>query len=184
VGRTFTNLLHDWRGGDRSALDELMPLIYGELHKIAARHLRGERAGHTFKPTDLVAEAYLKLADGTPPELADRVHFFAVAARSMRQILVDHARKRDAGKRGAGERPVTFDEGLVGTDRPGELLSLDAGLEALAKFDAQKARIVELHYFGGLTQDEVATVLEIHVNTVARNLRLAEAWIHAHLKDH
>ncbi len=183
MSRTLTHLLRDWRDGDRAALDELVPLVYAELYKIASRHLRGERSNHTFRPTDLVAEAYVKLAEGQPPEWNDRVHFFAVAARSMRQILVDHARKRDAEKRGSGKQAVTFDEGLVGTDRPAELLALDAGLEALAKFDERKARVVELHYFGGLTQDEVATVLGVHVNTVARDLRLAEAWIHAHLKD-
>lgn len=184
MDRTLTVLLRDWRGGDRAALDELMPLVYGELHKIASRFLRGERANHTFRPTDLVAEAYLKLADGQAPDIQDRVHFFAIAARSMRRILVDHARKRAAEKRGSGKQAVTFDEALIGTERPEELLALDAGLEALAKFDERKARVVELHYFGGLSQDEVAAVVGVHVNTVARDLRLAEAWIHAHLADH
>src|SRR6185503_11193271 len=109
----------------------------------------------------------LRLAEGTQPELNDRVHFFAIAARTMRQILVDHSRKHNASKRGSGDRPITFDEGLVGGDRPEELLALDDALEALGKFDERKARAVELHYFGGLKQDEIAAVLDVHVNTVA-----------------
>ena len=180
--RTVTMLLRDWRGGNESALQELMPLVYAELHKLAASYMRGERAGHTMRPTDLVGEAYLRLAEGTQPELNDRVHFFAIAARTMRQILVDHSRKHNASKRGSGDRPITFDEGLVGGDRPEELLALDDALEALGKFDERKARAVELHYFGGLTQDEIAGVLGVHVNTVARDLKLAEAWIHRHLR--
>lgn len=178
----MTILLRDWRNGDRDALDELMPLVYTELHRIAAGYMRGERRGHTLRATDLVGEAYLRLADAGHTELNDRVHFFAIAARTMRQILVDHARKRDAAKRGGGERPVTFDEGLVAGERPEELLALDAAIDALAKFDERKARVIELHYFGGLKQDEVAEALGVHVNTVARDLRLAEAWIHQHLR--
>ena len=174
-------LLRDWRGGDQSALDALMPIVYAELHKLAASYMRGERAGHTMRATDLVGEAYVRLAEGTQPDLNDRAHFFAIAARTMRQILVDHARKRGAEKRGSGDRPVTFDEGLVGTERPEEIVALDEALEALTKFDEGKARVIELHYFGGLTQEEVARVLDVHVNTVARDLKLAEAWIHRHL---
>jgi len=180
--RTVTVLLRDWRGGDQSALDALMPLVYAELHKLASSYMRGERVGHTMRATDLVGEAYLRLAEGTQPDLNDRVHFFAIAARTMRQILVDHARKRAASKRGSGDRPVTFDDGLVGTERPEEVVALDEALEALAKFDERKARVIELHYFGGLTQDEVARVLDVHVNTVARDLKFAEAWIHRHLR--
>ncbi len=181
--RTVTRLLEDWRGGDRDALDELLPMVYGELHKLADGYMRGERKGHTLRPSDLVGEAYLRLADAEHPQWNSRVHFFAIAARTMRQILVDHARKRDAAKRGGGERAVTFDEGLVGGERPDELIALDDALLALATFDERKARAIELHYFGGLTQDEIAEVLEVHVNTVARDLRLAEAWIHRHLRE-
>jgi RNA polymerase sigma factor (TIGR02999 family) len=180
--RTVTLLLRDWRGGDRAALDELMPIIYAELHRLAAGYLRGERVGHTFRPTELVSEAYLRLADGGQPEWNDRAHFFAIAARTMRQILVDHARKRNAAKRGDGERPVTLDEGLIAVDRPEAMIALDEALVALEKFDDRKARAVELHYFGGLTHEEVAQALEVHVNTVARDLRLAEAWIHRHVR--
>ena len=144
-----------------------MPTVYAELHQLADRYMRRERVGHTLRPTDLVAEAYEKLVDASP-DLHDRVHFFAIAARVMRQIPVDHARKRTTAKRGSGERPVTLDEALVGGGRPEELIELDRALEELAKFDARRARAVELHYFGGLTHDEVAEALDVHVNAVAR----------------
>jgi RNA polymerase sigma factor (TIGR02999 family) len=181
--RTVTALLRDWRGGDHDAADALLPRIYDELHRLAARHLRGERDGHTFRPTDLVSEAYLRLSAGEQPEWADRVHFFAIAARTMRQILVDHARKHRAAKRDGGARPITLDDDVVDAGRPDELLALDDALGELAKFDERKARAIELSYFGGLTQDEIAQVLEVHVNTVARDLKLAEAWLHRQLRD-
>ena len=178
-----TGLLRAWRGGDRGALDALIPIVYDELRRLATVYLRGERVGHTFKPTDLVSEAYMRLAGANPPDWTDRVHFFAVTARSMRQILVDHARKRSAAKRGRGERVITFDEELVGSSRPDELVALDEALEALAQFDERKARVVELQSFGGLTQADIAEVLGVHVNTIARDLKLAEAWIHRYLRD-
>ena len=174
-------LLRDWRGGDASALQELMPLIYAELHKLAASYMRDERPGHTLRPTDLVGEAYLRLADGNSPELESRVHFFGIAARVMRQILVDHARKHNAEKRGAGKRPVTLEEDVVAVESPADLVALDDTLEALAKFDERKARAVELHYFGGLTHLEIAAVLGVHANTVNRDLQLALAWIRQQL---
>jgi len=180
--RTVTLLLRDWRGGDRAALDELLPIIYAELHKLAAGYLRGERVGHTFRPTDLVSEAYLRLADGAKPEWNDRVHFFAIAARTMRQILVDHARKRNAAKRGDGDRPVTFDEGTIAAAPPERMIALDDALVALEAFDERKARAIELHYFVGLTHDEIAEALGVHVNTVGRDLRLGEAWIQRHIR--
>jgi RNA polymerase sigma-70 factor, ECF subfamily len=180
--RNVTTLLREWRAGDRAAFNQLMPLVYDGLHRLASRYLRGERAGHTFRPTDLVSELYLKMVGSAQPEWNDRIHFFAIASRGMRQILVDYAHKRCADKRGGGDQPLTFDEGLVGTDRPHELIALDGALEELVKFDERKARTVELHYFGGLNQDAVAAVLGVHVNTVARDLRLAEAWIHRHLR--
>jgi RNA polymerase sigma factor (TIGR02999 family) len=127
-------------------------------------YLSRERPGQTLRPTDLVSEAYLRLASGSQPNLENRVHFFGIAARTMRQILVDHARKRDAGKRGGGERPG-LDDQVAAVERLAELLALDAALEELAAFDARKARIVELLYFGGLTQDEIAQVENLHVNT-------------------
>jgi RNA polymerase sigma factor (TIGR02999 family) len=181
--RTVTVLLRAWRDGDRAALDELLPVIYEELYRLASRYMRGERAGHTLRPTDLVSEAYLRLGGSSPPDWNGRVHFFAVAARNMRQILVDHARKRSAEKRGAGVKAVTFDEQLIAGDRPSELVALDEALVALAAFDERKARAVELHYFGGLTQAEIAEVLDVHINTVARDLRLAEAWLHRYVSE-
>ncbi len=179
--RTVTLLLRDWRAGDKGALDDLVPMVYAELRKLASGYLRGERVGHTFRPTDLVSEAYLRLADATPPDWNDRVHFFAIAARTMRQILVDHARKRGAAKRGDGAVPVTLDDQLVGAARPDELLALDEALVALEQQDERKARVVELHYFGGMTQDEIAASLDVHVNTVLRDLKFAKAWIHRRL---
>jgi len=180
---TVTTLLRSWRAGDEDALEQLIPIVYEELRRIAALHLRRERAAHTLHPTDLVAEAYLRLAGGAQPDLADRVHFFAVAARNMRQILVDHARRRTADKRGGGERALTLDEGLIGGERPAELVRLDEALEELAKLDARKARTIELHYFGGLGHAEVAQVLGVHASTVARDLRVGEAWLHRFLRD-
>ena len=175
-------LLRAWRQGDRAAFDEIAPVICNELRRLAAFHLRGERPGHTFSPTDLISECYLRLAEGAQLDFNDRVHFFAIASRNMRQILVDHARKRCAEKRGAGERPLEFDETRIATDRPWELVALDDALEALAKFDERKARVTELRYFGGLTQEEIAAVCDIHVNTVARDLRLSEAWLRRQLR--
>ena len=179
--RDFTRLLRAWRQGDRAAFDEIAPQIYDELRRLATFHLRGERPGHTFGPTDLISEAYLRLAGGAEYEFNDRVHFFAIAARNMRQILVDHARRRCAEKRGAGERPIEFNEERIVTDRPWELVALDEALDKLAKFDERKARVIELHYFGGLTHAEIATVCDVHVNTVGRDLRLGEAWLRRQL---
>jgi RNA polymerase sigma factor (TIGR02999 family) len=144
--RTLTLLLRDWRAGNQAAFEELVPLVYSELHDIAAAYMRGERPSHTLRPGELVAEAYLRLAESAhPPDLDDRVHFFGIAAKTMRQILVDHARKRNAVKRGDGAQPVTFDDALVAGERPEELIALDDGLKALAAFDQRKARVVEVH---------------------------------------
>jgi RNA polymerase sigma factor (TIGR02999 family) len=136
-----------------------------------------------LRPTELVAEAYLRLLGASPSDLADRAHFFAIAGRNMRQILVDHARRRDRGKRGGGERPITLDASIAAVERPEALVALDDALVALAALDARKAQIIELSYFSGLTQAEIASLLDIHVNTVARDLRLAEAWIHAQMRE-
>jgi RNA polymerase sigma factor (TIGR02999 family) len=179
-GPSITELLQDWRAGDRGALDALIPLVYAELRRLADSYLRRERPNHTFRPTDLVGEAYVRLA-GTQFDIRDRAHFLAVAARLMRQILVDHARRSTASKRGSGERPITLDDRLVVIARPDAFIELDQALDALASFDGRKAQAVELHYFGGLTHDEIAAVLGVHVNTVANDLRLAEAWLHRQL---
>jgi RNA polymerase sigma-70 factor, ECF subfamily len=176
-----TRLLRRWGGGDPAALDQLTPVLYRELRRVAAGHLRRERPGHTLQPTALVHETYLRLIGSDQPEWSDRAHFFAIAARHMRQILVDHARRRNARKRGGGQA-VTLDEGLPATARPLDVIALDDALEALARLDQRKARILELHYFGGLGQEEIAAVLEVHVNTVARDLRLARAWLRLQLE--
>lgn len=181
-GGTLTLLLKQWRGGSAAALEQLTSVVYDELRRIAARHLHRERPGHQFRPTDLVSEAYVRLMDGQPPDLNDRVHFFAFASRLMRQILVDHARKRRAGKRGGGVNPVTLDDAVVSVDGPEELLALDSALNALAELDARKAQAVELHYFGGLTHKEVAVALGFHVNTITEDLRFAAAWLNRNLR--
>jgi RNA polymerase sigma factor (TIGR02999 family) len=182
VPQTVTMLLRDWRAGDAAAFAALLPIVYDELQRVAAAYLRGERPDHSMRAPDLVAEAYLRLAGSEQPEWQDRLHFFGIAARTMRQVLVDHARRRTAAKRGDGARPVTLDEALASTNRSEELIALDEALAALAGFDERKSRIVELHYFGGLTHNEVAELLGVHVRTVARDLRLAESWIHRRLR--
>jgi RNA polymerase sigma factor (TIGR02999 family) len=180
--RSVTVLLHEWQRGDAAALEALGPILKTELRKLAAAHLRRERRGHTLSPTELVSEAVLRLM-GDAVEWNDRVHFYAVAARHMRHVLVEHARKRRAEKRGGGERPITLRDTVVGAgERPAELVALDDALQALAREDERKARVVELSYFGGLGQAEIAMVLGVHVNTVARDLRLAEAWLRRELE--
>lgn len=174
--RPLTGLLARWREGDLDALDQLTRLVYGELKRLAAGRLRHEKSGHTLTPTALVSEAFLRLI-GDAPSFEDRVHFFAAAARHMRHILVDFARTRGAQKRGAGQRPVTFDDATAAVEPTGDLVAVDEALTALAEVDARKARVVELHFFGGMTLSEVAAALEVHPNTVLRDLRLAEAWL-------
>ena len=181
--KSVTVLLRDWRRGDADALNKLVPIVYDELRRLAARFLRDERAGHTLRPTDLVSEAYLRLIGAHPHELHDRAHFLAIAGANMRQILVDHARKRSRVKRGGGQRPITLADDVIATDRPEELVALDDALVALAVIDARKAKVVELSYFSGLSQAEIAEVVGVHVNTVARDLRLAEAWLHRHIRE-
>lgn len=183
-GNQVTSLLRAWRAGDEGALEQLVPLVYAELRRLADREMRRERVGHTFRPTDLVSEAYLRLSEGTAPELNDRAHFFAVAVRYMRQVLVDHARHHAAEKRGARAHRVTLDESIaVAVDQAEELIALDDALRALAEQDPRKAQVVELHYLGGMTQEEIALVLDVHVNTVARDLRFAAAWLGRALAD-
>jgi len=175
---SVTRLLVDWSRGDREALDALTPLVYRELHRLAQGHLRRERPGHTLQPTALIHEAYLRMVDQELPEFNSRAHFFGVATQYMRQILVDHARGRQAKKRGSGQRAVPLEEAAAYSDEhPEELLALDAALEALARLDERKARIVELRHFGGLTPPETAELLGISLSTVGRELRSAEAWL-------
>jgi RNA polymerase sigma-70 factor (ECF subfamily) len=177
-----TQLLAAWSHGDRTALDKLIAVVQPELRRLARRHLRRERPGHTLQTTAVVNEVYLKLVDKSHPGWEGRAHFFAVAAQLMRRILVDHARTRRAQKRGGGAVKVELDEAaLVSEGRAAELLALDQALDRLAAFDPRKCQVVEMRYFGGLTIDEIADVLEIHPNTAARDWSAARAWLYAEL---
>lgn len=177
AGSEVTRLLRAWREGDEQALDSLLPLVYEELRAIAAASFRGERAGHTLQPTALVHEAYLRLASAQV-DWNDRVHFFAIAARTMRRLLVDHAREQGAARRGGGWIQTTLDTGLdLAGGPPLEILELDQALDRFARQDARAAGAVELHYFGGLSHEETASVLGVSPATVDRDLRLARAWL-------
>ena len=177
-----TQLLCDWRSGDGDALEKLVPLIQPELQRLAHHYMSRERAGHTLQTTALVDDAYLRLADNSHPEWQNRAHFFAAAAQLMRRIMVDHARRRQALKRGGGAVMVALDEARDATQsRAADLLELDEALEKLALFDRRKADVVEMRYFGGLTMEEIAEVLKIHVNTVTRDWTAARAWLFATL---
>ncbi len=173
---TVTTLLKQWRSGDSDALSQLTPLIYGDLHRIAARHLRSERPEHTLQATALVNEALVKLAEADV-EIEDRAHFGAIAARMMRHILTDYGRARRSQKRGGGDAPVTLIEDRVTELPQTDIVDLDEALQVLAQLDERKADILVLHYFGGMTYDETAEVLEISAATVDRHLRLAKAWL-------
>lgn len=175
----ITGLLHRMSAGDLSAETELIPKVYGELRKLASRHLRQERPGHTLLPTDLVHEAYLKLAGQKTAEWKDRVHFFALAARLMRQIMVDYARRHGAQKRGGLAMQVPLEDDLLSGDRQIRLVNdLDAALQNLASFDKRLAAVVEMRFFGGLTEEEIAEVLGVSPRTVKRDWALARAWLY------
>lgn len=177
-----TQLLCEWRDGDPSAVEKLIPLVQPELHRLAHRYMSRERPGHTLQTTALLNDAYLELSDKTHPKWENRAHFFAVAAQLMRRIMVDHARQRQALKRGGGAVRVTLDESVLSPEtRSEELLALDEALEKLALLDRRKADVVEMGYFGGLTMEEIAEVMKIHVNTVTRDWRAARAWLFATL---
>jgi RNA polymerase sigma factor (TIGR02999 family) len=174
---SVTRLLVAWRGGDAGALDRLTPLIYSQLHAIARRYLRAERPGHTLSTTALVHEAFIKLIEADIP-WQDRCHFLAIAARQMRRILVDHARARDASKRGARAERVTLDEAIASPSGDSfEIIALDTALGRLERQDQRMARLIELLYFGGLTYDEAAAALGISPATVDRDHRMAKAWL-------
>lgn len=172
----ITNLLLDWRAGDPEAVERLMPLVYDELRRLAHRYLRNERAGAMLQTTELVHEAYLRLV-GFDASWEGRSHFFAVTARMMRNILVDRARALRARKRGGGETPVTLLEVDLPVAPAVDLVRLDDALRDLSRFDTRKGRILEMHYFGGMTHSEVADVLDVSVSTVEREGRLARAWL-------
>ncbi|MBS1809576.1 MAG: sigma-70 family RNA polymerase sigma factor [Acidobacteria bacterium] len=178
-----TRLLLDWRRGNHAALDQLMPLVYHELHQQARRYLRRERPDHTLQPTALVHEAYLQLVDQTQVNWENRAHFFGAAAQAMRRILVDSARAHQAEKRGAGQENLPLDEAIgVADKRSTELIALDDALKTLATMDAQQCRVVELRYFGGLSIEETAEVLSISPATVKREWNSAKVWLHHEIK--
>lgn len=175
----FTRLLSDLRSGDRTVLDQLTPMVYEELHRLAGSLFRQQRSDHTLQSTALVHEAWLKLSGSEAAPWQSRAHFMAVAARAMRQILIDHSRSHRAAKRGSGGVKVELEEGVAFTaGRAPEVLALDESLSKLAEFDARKARIVEMRYFGGLTGEEIAEVEQISTATVTRELRMAQAWLY------
>jgi RNA polymerase sigma factor (TIGR02999 family) len=174
----ITVLLRRWGDGEQEAMEALMPLIYGELRTIARRYLRREREGHTLETSALVHEAYFRLVDQERVHWGGRSHFYAIAAQSMRRILVDHARRHRYQKRGGGTLPVPLDEAFhLGDQRPVDLVALDDALQELASEDPTKAQLVELRFFGGLSHPEIAEVMEVSLSTVERSWRLARAWL-------
>ena len=176
ITHEVTRLLTEWANGNERAVDEVTPLVYGELRQLAAGYLRKERAGHTLQPTALVHEAYLRLVDQSKPNWQNRSHFYGVAARVMRQILVDHARRKQAGKRAGIKVPLEQAVSFRG-DRSRDLVALDSALTELEKLDARKCKAIELRYFGGLAMEEIAQAMDLSIETVRRDLRMAEAWL-------
>jgi RNA polymerase sigma factor (TIGR02999 family) len=172
-----THLLIRWGHGDRSVLDQLTPIIYQDLLRLARARLSREQGGHTLQPTALVHEAYVRLADQKKLQVENRLHFYAIASNTMRRVLIEHARKRKAQKRGGGLR-VTLEPGMsIVEERAPDLLMLDDALSQLAQIDARKSHAIELKFFGGLSTEEISSVLGISVATVGRELRLGQAWI-------
>jgi len=181
--RDVTRLLQQWRGGNQQALDQLMPIVYDELRRLAKRCLYSERPGHTLRATALVNEAYIRLLDADIG-WQDRAHFYAVAARVLRRILVEYARSHARQKRGGGEDLVPLDEAVVvGPQAASMVLDLDEALERLAALDPRKSEIIQLLFFGGLTYEETAAALDISPATVHRELKLAKAWLHRELAE-
>jgi len=180
----ITRLLIDWRGGDQAALEQLIPLVHEELRRLARRHMAHERVGHTLQATALVNEAFVRLIDVRQVKWQDRAHFFAMSSRLMRRILVDFARSKGYQKRGGGAQKVSFDEALLVAREPGQdLVALDDALTALAAFDGRKAQVVEMRFFGGLSVEETAEALNVSVDTVMRDWKLAKAWLLRELKQ-
>lgn len=179
-----TRLLKAWGSGNTAALDQLIPIVYGELRAVAARYLRRERQDHTLQPTALVNEAYLRLIDQKQVQWQNRAHFMGVAAQMMRRILLDHAKSAHRAKRGGGARKVSLEEALsLSDERANDLVELDEALTALAAFDERKSRVVELRYFGGLSVEETAEVLKVSEITVARDWKIAKAWLYTYIED-
>ena len=181
--RSITRLLNDWANGESTALEELTPLVYGELHALARTYL-SRRRHQTLQPTELIDELYLRLIDRSlPPRWESRSHFFGIAARLMRRVLVDHARARRAAKRGGDAHPVTLEETIAWSPaRAPDVLEVDEVLSRLSEFDERKAKVIELRYFGGMKREEIAAALGLTLSTVKRDLRLAEAWLRRALR--
>lgn len=179
----LTGLLVEWAQGDKAALDRLTPLVYDEIRRIAHREMQREREGHTLQTTALINEAYLRLAGSQNVDWQNRAHFFAVTAQVMRHILIDHARRRRYVKHGGEAQRVAFDVAIdeavvMSRPRAAELVALDEALDELAKLDPRKSRVVELRYFGGLSLEETAEVIDVSLMTVRRDWRAAKAWLY------
>ena len=180
----ITELLHEWSNGNQQALEDLMPIVYDELHKQASRYLRRERRNHTLQTTALIHEAYIRLVEQRNVNWESRTHFFAIAAKLMRRILVDHARSRNRLKRGGDVQTVPFEETtmIVDKGRTVDLLLLDEALNRLMELDERQVRVVELRYFSGLNLEETASALNVSRTTVANDWNMAKAWLHRELK--
>jgi RNA polymerase sigma factor (TIGR02999 family) len=179
-----TQLLLAWNDGDQAAFDQLIPLVHSELRRLARHYMRSERAGHTLQTTALVNEAYLRLVNGRQVEWRNRAHFFGIAARLMRQILVDFARARNYEKRGGGARHILLNEALAMGPKEGtDLLALDDALKALAQVDERKSQVVEMRFFGGLSEKEMAMALNVSPETIRRDWRLAKSWLLRYLSE-
>jgi RNA polymerase sigma factor (TIGR02999 family) len=180
----LTGLLVEWRDGDKAALDRLMPLVYHELRRIAHRYVQRERAGHTLQTSALVNEAYLRLAGQQEVSWQNRAHFFAVTAQTMRHLLIDHARRRRYAKHGGELQQVPIADACeMSMDRATELIALEEALDELATLDQRKSRVVELRYFGGLSLEETADVMNVSLMTVRRDWRAAKAWLYRRIRD-
>ncbi len=180
----ITELLAEWREGNQSALDELYPLVYDELHRLARRYMSRERKDHTLQTTALINEAYVRLVDQKNVNWANRSHFFAISAQIMRRILIDHARRHAYAKRGGGAQQVSLEEvAAVAPDQGREILRLDEALKSLAERDPRRSQVVELRYFGGLNNEEIAGVLHVSENTVTRDWNMARAWLYQQLTE-
>lgn len=178
----ITQLLAEWSDGNQAALDDLYPLVYDELHRLARRYMSRERKGHTLQTTALINEAYVRMVDQRNVRWANRSHFFAISAQIMRRILIDHARRQAYAKRGGGARQVSLDETATVVEGDlSEFLRLDEALKSLAELDSRRSQVVELKYFGGLNNDEIAEVLKISKNTVMRDWNMARAWLYRQL---
>ena len=176
--REVTQLLQAWRAGDQAALDQLMPVVYVEMHRLAHIYMRRERPGHTLQTSALINEAYIRLIDATQVEWKDRAHFFAISANVMRRILVEFARSRRSARRGADPETVELKEGIVSArERSSDLVALDDALTALAEVDPREAKVVELRFFGGLSVEETAEVLKVSGRTVMRDWDHARIWL-------